>query len=150
MSQNDTDTTIDSALVDSLRLRATEIAQHAYAPYSGFRVGAALLLDGGHIAVGCNVENASYRLTICAEQAAIASAVAQHGPHIHIQTVVVVDLNDAASQPCGACRQTISEFSSADTQVYFQAGDGSLVRSSAGELLPHAFVLAEQRMGDTP
>lgn len=137
--------TLDSSTLEGLRLQAVEAARHAYAPYSKFRVGAALLLENGKIAVGCNVENASYRLTTCAEQSAIASAVTQHGPQIHLRAVVIVNLNEAASEPCGACRQTMSEFGCKETMVYFQSADGSLIQSSVGELLPYSFVLSEQR-----
>jgi cytidine deaminase len=95
---------------------------------------------------GCNVENASYRLTTCAEQATIAAAVALHGPTIRLKAVVIVNLNNAASQPCGACRQTIYEFSTPSTEVFFPAADGSLTRSTAAELLPHAFRLSTENL----
>src|ERR1700679_968228 len=89
---------------------AEQAAHHAYAPYSGFRVGAALLLEGGEIVTAANVENASYGLTICAERSAVVRAVAQHGPKLRIHAVTVTNLNDAPSSPCGACRQVLSEF----------------------------------------
>src|SRR6267154_6627152 len=97
--------------IEDLRQQAIAAAQNAYAPYSHFRVGAALLLEDGSTVTGCNVENASYRLTTCAEQNAIAAAVTLHGPKIRIRAIAVANLNDTASQPCGACRQTIHEFS---------------------------------------
>lgn len=93
-----------------LRELATKAAEHAYAPYSRYRVGAALLLEDGAVVTGCNVENCSYRLTSCAEQGAIARAVAEHGPGIRLRAVAVANLNHASSMPCGACRQTLSEF----------------------------------------
>jgi cytidine deaminase len=127
--------------IADLHQRAIEVAHHAYAPYSHFRVGAALLLDTGAILTGCNVENASYRLTTCAEQSAIAAAVSQYGPTIHIRAIVIANLNDTASQPCGACRQTIHEFSTPNTQVFFPAEDGSLTRTTISNLLPAAFKL---------
>jgi cytidine deaminase len=142
MPQNETPGSISPAQLEDLRQRALAVAQNAYAPYSHFRVGAALLLEDGNIVTGCNVENASYRLTTCAEQAAIAAAVALHGPATRIRAVIIVNLNDTASQPCGACRQTIHEFSASSTEVFFPAADGSLSRSTAAELLPHAFRLA--------
>src|ERR1700744_1731826 len=86
-----------------LRELATAVAGNAYAPYSGFRVGSALLLSDGAVVTGCNVENCSYRLTSCAEQAAIARAVAERGPGIRVRAVAVANLNDTASMPCGAC-----------------------------------------------
>jgi cytidine deaminase len=124
--------------------QATAAAQNSYSPYSRFRVGAALLLDDAQqtIVAGANVENASYRLTSCAEQAAIASAVTQFGPGIRIRAVVVVNLNGAACMPCGACRQTILEFSIPDTLVFYPAGAGEVVATTLAALLPAAFKLA--------
>jgi cytidine deaminase len=134
---------LTQAQIADLHERAIEVAHHAYAPYSHFRVGAALLLDNGAILTGCNVENASYRLTTCAEQSAIAAAVSQHGPSIHIRAIVIANLNATASQPCGACRQTIHEFSTPDTEVFFPAEDGTLTPSTIADLLPAAFLLAK-------
>ena len=129
--------------IADLQHRATEVAHHAYAPYSHFRVGAALLLDdaANTIVTGCNVENASYRLTVCAEQAAIATAVSLHGPGIRIRAIAVANLNDTASQPCGACRQTIHEFSTPDTIVFYPAEAGTTAQATIAELLPAAFLL---------
>jgi cytidine deaminase len=141
MSQNESTLALTPAQVDELKTRARAAAANAYAPYSHFRVGAAVLLEDGNIIAGCNVENASYRLTTCAEQTAIVSAVALHGPSLRIRAIVVVNLNNAPGQPCGACRQTIHEFSSPDTEVFFPAADGSLTRSVIADLLPHAFLL---------
>ena len=125
----------------SLRERAAEAAEHAYAPYSQFRVGAALLLEDGAVVTGCNVENCSYRLTSCAEQGAIARAVAEFGPKIRVRAVAVANLNEAASMPCGACRQTLSEFGG-DAMVVLYPGEGGAVEETTlGELLPHAFRL---------
>src|ERR1700735_5907188 len=101
--------TISAAQQKELLDAAEQAAHHAYAPYSGFRVGAALLLEGGHIVTAANVENASYGLSICAERSAVVRAVAQHGPKMRIQAVAVTNLNNAPSSPCGACRQILSE-----------------------------------------
>ena len=127
--------------IASLLQHATTVAHHAYAPYSNFRVGAAVLLTDGTIVTGCNVENASYRLTTCAEQTAIASAVALRGPGIRIRAIAVANLNQTASQPCGACRQTIHEFSTPDTIVFFPAEAGTTAQATIAELLPAAFLL---------
>jgi cytidine deaminase len=129
--------------VEALHQQALAVAQHAYAPYSNFRVGAAILLTNGNIVTGCNVENASYRLTSCAEQAAIAAAVSQYGPTIRIRAVAVVNLNETASQPCGACRQTIHEFSTPDTVVYYPTQNGTIASATIAALLPAAFLLNE-------
>ena len=138
-----------AVIVDEQIRRLTDAAQDvaikSYSPYSRFRVGAALLLaepPGDLIVAGCNVENASYRLTTCAEQAAIASAVAQYGPAIRVRAIAVVNLNRAACSPCGACRQTLLEFSSPETSVFFPGPDGSYERRSLAELLPEGFALS--------
>jgi homotetrameric cytidine deaminase len=117
---------------------AKAAALHSYSPYSGFRVGAALLLATGEIVTGTNVENVSYGLTICAERAALVRAVSQFGPQIRIAAVAVANLNGAASPPCGACRQVLAEFISPDAPVLFPAADGlrSMLFSA---ILPLAF-----------
>jgi cytidine deaminase len=135
---------LSSAQAADLQQRAIAVAHHAYAPYSHFRVGAAVLLTDGTIVTGCNVENASYRLTVCAEQAAIASAVSLHGPQIRIRAIAVANLNDTASQPCGACRQTIHEFSSPGTIVFFPGEKGAIAQATIAALLPAAFQLTTE------
>ncbi len=132
---------LPAPLIEQLQQRATAVAYNAYAPYSNYRVGAAILLTDGTIVTGCNVENASYRLACCAEQSAIASAVSLYGPSIRIRAITIANLNDAASQPCGACRQTILEFSAPDTVVFFPKEDGTFDQATITELLPAAFFL---------
>jgi len=122
-----------------LRALAAEAAAHSYSPYSHFRVGAALLLTTGESITGCNVENASFRLTSCAEQAAIARAVTQLGPQIRLRAVAVANLNDAPSMPCGACRQTLAEFAPDPTPILYPGEGGSPQETTLGDLLPHAF-----------
>jgi cytidine deaminase len=138
---------ITPAEVAALHQRATEAANNSYSPYSHFRVGAAVLLHAdetqdGIIVVGTNVENASYRLTSCAEQVAIAAGVSQYGPQIRIRAVVVVNLNGAACMPCGACRQTILEFAAPETMVFYPSGSGETVQTTIAELLPAGFTLS--------
>jgi homotetrameric cytidine deaminase len=116
-------TNLDPALEDLLA-QARQAALNSYSPYSGFRVGAALRLTNGAIVTGTNVENVSYGLTICAERSALVTAVSQFGPDIRIDAVAVANLNDAASPPCGACRQMLSEFILPDAPVLFPAADG--------------------------
>ncbi len=106
---------------------ARRAATHAYAPYSHFRVGAAVRLANGAVVTGANVENASYGLTICAERSALVRAVAEFGPEIRITAVAVANLNDAASPPCGACRQMLAEFIEPDAPVAFPATEGTCV-----------------------
>jgi cytidine deaminase len=133
---------VSPAQAADLQQRAIAVAQHAYAPYSHFRVGAAVLLVDGTIVTGCNVENSSYRLTVCAEQSAIAAAVSLRGPSIRIRAIAVANLNDTASQPCGACRQTIHEFSTPDTVVFFPGEGGAIAQATIAALLPAAFLLS--------
>jgi cytidine deaminase len=132
---------LSPAQAAALQQSAIAVAHHAYAPYSHFRVGAAVLLSDGTIVTGCNVENASYRLTVCAEQAAIAAAVSLRGPNIRIRAIAVANLNETASQPCGACRQTIHEFSTPNTIVFFPGEKGAIAQTTIAHLLPAAFVL---------
>jgi cytidine deaminase len=132
-------TPIDPALAP-LVAAAREAAANSYSPYSKFSVGAALQLSKGVIVTGTNVENVSYGLTICAEAAAVARAVAQHGPSIRIRAVAVTNLNNAPSPPCGACRQILAEFTEPDAPVTFSAEDG-LRTMSFRELLPCGFKL---------
>ena len=127
--------------IASLHQAATAAAQNSYSPYSHFRVGAAVLLDNNTIVAGTNVENASYRLTSCAEQAAIAAAVTLHGPHIRIRAIAVVNLNGASCTPCGACRQTIREFAIPETAVFYPSSTGETVQTTLAALLPAAFTL---------
>jgi cytidine deaminase len=139
-------TGLTPAEVAALHQRAMEVAHRSYSPYSHFRVGAAVLLyadagQEGAIVAGTNVENASYRLTSCAEQAAIAAAVAQYGPGIRIRAVAVVNLNGAACTPCGACRQTMLEFAGPEAAVFYPDGVGGVVATTIGELLPAGFRL---------
>lgn len=126
---------------EALLRQAQEAAQHSYSPYSHFRVGAALLLEDGSVVTGCNVENCSYRLTSCAEQGAIARAVAEYGPGVRLRAVAVANLNDSASMPCGACRQTLAEFGDDDTLILYPGEEGQQAETTLGALLPHAFRL---------
>jgi cytidine deaminase len=122
-----------------LRELANAAAANSYSPYSRFRVGAALLLEDGSVITGCNVENCSYRLTSCAEQAAIARAVSERGPAIRLRAVAVANLNNSASMPCGACRQTLSEFGDDDVLILYPGEDCAQESTTLGALLPHAF-----------
>jgi len=121
-----------------LKTAAEEAAEKAYAPYSNFRVGAALLFDDGAVVAGCNVENISYGLAICAERSALCRAIAENGAHRKIVAVVVTNLNHTASPPCGACRQMLSEFVAPHAMVYFPDGQGT-TSVPFSELLPHSF-----------
>ncbi len=118
---------------------AKQVMKNAHAPYSKFRVGAAILLSNGKIFSGCNVENASYGMTNCAERTAIFSAVAQLGPKIEIRAVTVVNDQGVPCSPCGACRQVIYEFGP-DATIFFQGAHGPK-QAHITELLPEGFRL---------
>ena len=131
-------TSLAQAALDNLLEEAMKAAENSYSPYSGFRVGAALRLANGKVVTGTNVENVSYGLTICAERAALVRAVSEFGPEIRIEAVAVANLNQAASPPCGACRQMLAEFAEPDAQVIFPAANGTR-QMRFDELLPLAF-----------
>lgn len=129
--------------ISELMQAARAAAENAYAPYSSFKVGAALLLTNGHIVTGCNVENSSYRVTSCAEQGAISAAVARFGPKIEIRAVGVANVDPmVACMPCGACRQSINEFAADDCWVFFPGQAGCKRDTAFKELLPESFRLA--------
>lgn len=124
----------------ALRKAAADVAAQAYAPYSRFYVGAAILLSNGETVTGCNVENASYRLTCCAEQTAIARAVAQFGPGVRLLAVAVANLDPTiACAPCGGCRQTIAEFADSDCPIFFPSGTEQGSVCTLADLLPARF-----------
>jgi cytidine deaminase len=133
-------TLLDLSILDQLRSAAADAAAHAYAPYSHFYVGAALLLDDGSIVTGCNVENMSYGLTSCAERNALFRAISEGGPGRRIRAIAIANRNGAASPPCGACRQVMSEFVTADAIVCFPGEQGPETRPFA-ELFPFGFAL---------
>ncbi|MGP8199852.1 MAG: cytidine deaminase [Limisphaerales bacterium] len=124
---------------DRLLKRARAAMKCAYAPYSKFQVGAAVLLRDGRIFTGCNVENASYGLTICAERNAIFAAVAASAGKPTIVAVAVVNRRGVPCSPCGACRQVIAEFGP-DAVVWYLGARG-VVSRSLRELLVDGFVL---------
>ena len=113
--------------------------KNAHAPYSGFRVGAALRTSSGEVFAGCNVENASYGMTNCAERTAIFSAVAKLGPKMEVAEIAITCAQEVPCAPCGACRQVIYEFGP-KARVYFQSGKG-WKETPITELLPEGFRL---------
>ncbi len=122
-------------IVEPLVEAAREVRAAAYAPYSGFRVGAALLCDDGTVYTGCNVENSSYGLTCCAERNAVYAAVAA-GARIFLAIAVAAD--GMPVPPCGACRQVLSEFAP-DLPVILAGGAGGHRVLSLTNLLPEPF-----------
>jgi cytidine deaminase len=120
---------------DALLASARETMEKAYAPYSGFRVGAALLADDGSVHTGCNVENASYGLTICAERTAVAAAVARGASGF--RRIAIVSDGTGTVAPCGACRQVLSELAPGIGIV--SEGGGERREWTLDELLPEPF-----------
>jgi cytidine deaminase len=133
--------TVGAAQVRALVSGARRVRANALAPYSKFQVGAAVLDERGRIHVGCNVENASYGLTVCAERNAVAAAVAA-GAH-RIVAVAVVTAAQPATPPCGACRQVLAEVAPDDAVVLLAStrGHAPPERWKLGDLLPRAFRL---------
>jgi len=123
--------------VDMLYSKALGIRKNAYAPYSGFKVGAAVLTDNGNVYVGANVENVSYPCGTCAEESAIAAMIA--GGDKHISDIVIVADGKNLITPCGACLQRIFEFSDEKTMVHLANLAGIQKSCHIKELLPTAF-----------
>ncbi len=128
---------IAESVVGELKRRAREAARHAYAPYSGFAVGAAVLTDGGDIHSGANVENASFGLSNCAERNAVFQAASQGARKL--DALVVYTPTAAATMPCGACRQVLLEFGVDALVVCCTDDDSGERRFQLAELLPNAF-----------
>jgi cytidine deaminase len=110
---------------------------NAHAPYSNLRVGACVRAASGRLYAGCNVENASYGLTLCAESAAIAAMVAA-GERRIVEALVVTERAEPCP-PCGRCRQQLAEFAGADTPVHMAGPEGVRLTRTLGELLPLSF-----------
>jgi cytidine deaminase len=124
----------DDALIQS----AIAVRERAYAPYSGYRVGAALLTGSGRVHAAPNIENASYGLTVCAERAAVIKAVSEGETDFRVVAVVTED----GATPCGACRQFLAEFGP-DVRILVADPAGNRRETSLGALLPDAFDLPD-------
>jgi cytidine deaminase len=124
---------VDEQLLDAARAACA----HAYAPYSEFAVGVALLSATGKIYAGANVENAAYPLGSCAERSAVGAAVTAEGPSLRIEKVVIVTGTGQVAAPCGGCRQVLNEFGP-DAEILL-VGSRDELRIGLVELLPHAF-----------
>lgn len=127
--------------------KARAVRQHAYVAASGFRVGAAVLGGSGAVYVGCNVENASYGLTICAERAAVFAAIA--AGEREVRAVAVVTGLRHPARPCGACRQVLAEFAPArgDLAVLLAGTGKQVARTTLARLLPDRFTFADVHQG---
>jgi len=120
--------------------KAKEASENAYAPFSKFNVGAAVLTTTGEILVGCNVENSSYGLSICAERNAIFHAVTRLGPNVRISKVAVYTPTDEKTLPCGACLQVMTEFAK-DLQVIISSKSLEPETIHLEKLMPQPFRL---------
>lgn len=123
--------------LNTLVEKARKAQNKSYSPYSNFKVGAAIETSSGNQYAGCNVENASYPLSQCAEATAIGQMVTSGDTEI--ASVVIVSPTEKALSPCGACRQKIAEFSSPDTIVYLVTSNNNISTHSIDELLPLGF-----------
>jgi len=121
---------------------ARKARRKAYAPYSNFRVGAAVLGGNGRIYSGCNVENASFGLTCCAERSAVFAMVADGEKRL--REVLVIGESAEFLPPCGACRQVLAEFAAPEAQVHMCNAKGTCRSTTVGELLPFIFHLHER------
>ncbi|MCG9967052.1 cytidine deaminase [Pelotomaculum terephthalicicum JT] len=130
--------------VEKLIKAASAARERAYAPYSHFKVGAAILTVEGRYYTGCNVENASYGLSCCAERVALFKAVS-NGER-HFEAIAVTAGTDEYCAPCGACRQVLMEFNPA-MKVFMANGKGDFRMQTAAELLPAAFALTSRAAG---
>ncbi|MEM7241022.1 MAG: cytidine deaminase [Pseudomonadota bacterium] len=124
--------------IDALIKAAQGAMKNAYVPYSNFPVGAAFLMEDGEVVTGCNIENASFGATICAERTAIAKAMSDGVRKI--KAIAVTNTTDTKITPCGICRQVIYEFAR-DVPVYCCDKDGAYKMLTSAELLPDAFTL---------
>lgn len=129
---------------ERLLAAAQEVSTRAYAPFSKFFVGSALLTTNGEIYSGCNVENSSYGLTNCAERTAIFTAIAdgKRAGKLEIVAIACVNRDGIPCAPCGACRQVIYEFGP-NAIVIYRAKDGSIAQTPIADLLPEGFRLTE-------
>ena len=116
---------------------AKDVREKAYVPYSNFKVGAAILTENNNIVIGCNVENAAYPQSQCAEASAIGNLISQG--YTTIKEVLVIGSGDLLCSPCGACRQRIREFASLETPIHMCNTKGHLKTSTLEELLPDSF-----------
>ncbi len=118
--------------------KAKEVSKNAYAPYSKFKVGAAAEFESGNIYTGCNVENASYGLTVCAERNAISSAIAS-GEKTKLKKLAIFSPNQKKCVPCGACRQWLAEFACSSAEIILEGENEEIIVMTLEEIFPNAF-----------
>ena len=124
---------------ERLTNEALKALENAYAPYSKFKVGAAILTETGNIYHGCNVENASFGGSICAERNAATTAIAEEGK-VRFKAIAIASTSDEPAPPCGICRQFLSEFTDTEAPVYLVSSkSGKIKEFSFGKLMPESF-----------
>jgi len=126
-------------LLRGLISEARATAEHAYAPFSGLRVGAVILSASGGEYTGCNVENPSLGATICAERSALSAMITAEGPSARISSLALWCSGANPCYPCGICRQALLPFCTSETLLIMEAADGGAVAQPFSELLPHPF-----------
>jgi cytidine deaminase len=133
---------ISQAEQDAMLREAQSVSERAYAPFSKFFVGAAIVTSDGKVYVGCNVENSSFGMTNCAERTAIFTAIAdrERAGKLDIKAVAVVNRDGVPCAPCGACRQVIYEFGP-NAIIIYRNKDGQIAQTSITDLLPEGFRL---------
>lgn len=131
-------TSVEDCGYKALAEKAKEAVENAYCPYSGYRVGAAVLTENGNIYTGCNIENASYGASNCAERTAVFKAVSEGERRIMAVAIFTDEGNDAPF-PCGICRQVLSEFCEPDAAIIIYDGADSVYNAELAELLPYSF-----------
>ena len=120
---------------------ARQARERAYVPYSGFKVGAAVLTEDGQVFTGCNIENASYGLSVCAERTALFKMVS--AGNLTVRAIVITAETDGPVSPCGACRQVMAEFAGDGVKVLLTNLHGDVQATTVGDLLPGAFRKAD-------
>ncbi|MCK4595802.1 cytidine deaminase [candidate division WOR-3 bacterium] len=125
--------------IESIIEKAKKARENAYAPYSGIKIGTAILTKSGKTFTGCNIENASYGLTICAEMVAIANAISEGEREFELLVIT----SDDFVYPCGACRQVLIEFSG-DIKIILVNEKGDIIDTTIKKLLPHPFHISRK------
>lgn len=139
-------TSVEDCGFKELAEMARAALENAYCPYSGYRVGAAVMTSDGTVYTGCNIENGSYGATNCAERTAVFKAVSE-GKRKITAVVICTDEGGETPFPCGICRQVLSEFCEPDTPIIILDGTDSCYNAELAELLPYSFQFSKERDG---
>ncbi len=137
----------DESLVSRLKPEAIAASRRAYAPYSNLHIGAAVLTDDGSVHTGCNIENASFSLCICAERVALSSAISQLGAKARIEACLIYSSGEQLLSPCGACRQFMAEFLDDEASIVSTCDSESVEHWTIHDLLPGQFTFPADHNG---